>query len=216
MKKSLICMTAVVAMMFATVTSYASGSYEIGKNSASFDAAEGKSTVLIYKGGTDIEPTSDNIVYVSQASGAFSASTSFMLKANPDDGLYTVRFGDSDGTTATTSFYIGTIDTANDVKLTMIAGAGGYNEVDGKYNIGYTVDDLDLSKGYKSIIIQKSDDTYMGCTIPITLSGKGTLKVGIQINGVAGTLEGETLTPEIKGVWLSTRGIETAPAADEN
>ena len=216
MKKSLICMTAVAAMMFATVTSYASGSYETGNNSASFDAAEGKSTVLIYKGDTDIAPTSDNIVYVNQASGAFSAGTSFMLKANPDDGLYTVRFGDSDGIVDTISFYIGTIDISNDVALTMIAGTDGYKEVDGKYNIGYTSDSLDLSKGYKSIIIQKSDDSYLGCTIPTTLSGEGTITVGIQINGVAGTLEGETLTPEIKGVWLSTRSIETAPAADEN
>lgn len=207
MKKSLICITAAAVMMFATVTSYAAGSYDTQNNEASFDAAEGKSTVLIYKGDTNTTPTSENIVYVDQATSPFNASTNFLLKADPTDGAYTVKFGSSDGTSAETSFFIGMIDTDKDVQLTKIDGKDGYKEVVDNggttYNIGYKAT-IEIENGYKSLIIKKGD-SYMGCALPSTFSGKGNAEIGIQING-ASSLD------EIEGVWLSIRGIETMSA----
>lgn len=214
MKKSLICVAAVAAMMCTAVTSYATGSYSPTNNSAAFTEAEGKSTVIIYK-GTD-SPTSDNIVYVNQASGVFGAATDFLLKDNAAEGVYTVKFGGSDESASASTFYIGMIDAINDIELNMIDGENGYKAVVDNdvttYNIGYTATNVDLSKGYQSIIIKKGEN-YMGCEIPSKLSGGGTVNIGIQINGVSGTLNGTTLTPEIDGVWLSTRGIETAADA---
>lgn len=205
MKKSLICMTAAAAMMFATVTSYAS-SYDTQKNAASFDEAAGKTTVLIYKGNA-ATPTAGNIVYVDQATSPFNASTNFLLKAGPTDGEYTVKFGSSDGTSAETSFFIGMIDTDKDVQLKKIDGTDGYKEVVDNgvttYNIGYKAT-IDIENGYKSLIIKKGN-SYMGCTLPSTLSGSGSAEIGIQING-ASSLD------EIEGAWLSIRGIETMSA----
>lgn len=211
MKKELFCMMAATAMLFATVKSYAAGSYDTTDNVATFSDAAGKRTVLIYKGNVNDSATSENIVYVDQASNTFEASTQFLLKntkANGiEDGIYTVKFGSIDGTAATAStFYIGMINTGSDVELQMITGQDGYYEVGGKYNIGYTAT-VDISKGYQSIIIKKTDGLYMGCTIPSILTGTGLANIGLQINGVNGTLDEGMLIPEIAGVWLSTRGI---------
>ena len=209
MKKSLICVAAVAAMMCTAVTSYATGSYSPTNNSAAFTEAEGKSTVIFYK-VTD-SPTSDNIVYVNQASGVFGAATDFLLKDNAAEGAYTVKFGGSTDTPETSTFNIGMTNSETDVKLEQIDGALGYSFANEKYNIGYK-GTVDLSKGYKSLIIKKGN-TYMGCQVPTGLNGTGSAEVGIQINGVSGTLNDTTLTPEIDGVWLSTRGIETAADA---
>lgn len=198
MKKSLICVAAVAAMMCTAVTSYATGSYSPTNNSAAFTEAEGKSTVIIYK-GTD-SPTSDNIVYVNQASGVFGAATDFLLKADVEEGAYTVKFGGSADTPLTSTFNIGMTNSETDVKLEQIEGTSGYIAVDGKYNIGYK-GTVDLSKGYKSLIIKKGD-TYMGCQVPTGLNGTGSAEIGIQINGVSSL-------DEIVGVWLSTADITT-------
>lgn len=185
-------------MICATVTAHASNSYDPSNNKLTSTDAAQKSTVLIYKGET--VSTSDDIVYVDQSTTAFDASTTFLLKANPDGGLYTVKFGGDGETTATSStFYIGMQEASGDVELTKIDGVDGYAEVDGKFNIGFkgnvTIAD------YKSVIIKKSNGTYLGCDMPIeSLSGDGSIEVGIQINGVESQ-------DAISNVWLSTRTI---------
>ena len=210
MKKSLMGMTIAATMMFAAVTSYAAGSYTPESNSAVLDNAAGKSTVLIYEGnGTTV--TADKIVYIDQASRAFQASTKFLLKAKPKDGIYIVKLGSSDGTqTETETFYIGMSDTAGDKPMTLIPGADGYKvKSDGTYDVGYKAT-LSFGEHYNSLIIKTNDGKYLGCANPlsgVTVTGDTTVDIGIQINGVSGSVDNGVLTSEIAGVWLSPRTI---------
>lgn len=200
MKKLLTCVTA-AAVMIISATSYAAGSYDIDKSAASFSAAEGKNTVLIYEGTGDA--TSDNIVYVNQAANPFTAKTNFLLKANPLDGVYTVKFGSTMGTASADTFYIGMSPAAGDLEMTKISDESGYIKIDeNKYNIGYTVD-ISLNDTYNSLIVKTKAGKYLGCANPLTdikTTGQATAKIGIQINGVSSL-------DEIAGVWLSPRGI---------
>lgn len=197
MKKTLVCTAVLAAMLSLTATSYAA-TYESGDaNKVTTTAADGQKAVIIIKGDASTVPTDENIVYVNQANSTFSGTTDFLIKASPTEGEYTVMYGGGNGGKTTETFYIGVGAFSGDAAMDKIEGEVGYTMVgENNYNIGYTAT-VDLSS-CKSIIIKKSDGTYMGCEIPTGLEGGGSAKIGIQINGAS------SLT-EISGVWLSSR-----------
>lgn len=212
MKKQLICMASSAAMVFASLTSYAA-TYDTS-NKVSIDIADGKKTVLIYKGDVTDSATRKNIVYIDEAADSFAAQTDFMIKnlASPE-GLYTVKLKGETGTVVTDSFYIGMAEGEGDVPMAL-AGSAAVTGADGKttYSVGYTAN----SAGpIGSFIIKVSDENgntvYKGSNVGINISGESDVKVGIQINGLPGT-------DYVKGIWISPRVIEngtlqSAPAS---
>lgn len=202
MKKSVVFMAAAAATLFTFVTSYAA-TYDSSDRYVTSDIASGKSTVLIIKGNT--EPTDDSIVYINQSDSTFDAQTEFFLKNDAGEGMYTVSFGDATGNPVREIFYIGVENAqySGDVLMSLIEGDSGYYEDGDVYNIGYKAT---VSIGtYRSVIIKKSNGSYMGCSLPTVLSGTGIAEIGIQINGVSSL-------NDISKVWLSTRTINGTTA----
>lgn len=221
MKKILICMAVLAAMMSATAPSYAA-TYDLQNYEVGTTWASGKSTVLIKKGAPEAQVTDiTDIVYVDQADSVFGASVGFLIKSDSEENVYHVRLGGSEEHAQNLVFYIGMRDAVGDVQMTPITkindGAGeppsstdGIDVVvqeDGKtvYNIGYTAE-IPTAYDFNSVIIkvqnESGKDIYMGydLTKQTTMSGSGEAMLGIQINGVKST-------KYIKGIWLSPRTI---------
>lgn len=207
MKKTLVCMAVICAMMSAATASYAA-SYNTQENKVTSTAASDKKAVIIVKGAETTAPADEDIVYVNQADSTFGAKTEFLIKSSPTEGEYTVMYGGGTGGKTTETFYIGVGDLAGDTPMDFV-GSSTFTGADGKttYSMGYTAT-VNVAD-YKSVIIKKSDNTYMGCNIPTTLEGDGTVKIGIQINGAASD-------SEISGVWISKMAVNgtTASSAD--
>lgn len=217
MKKHLICMAAVVSIMFASVTSYAA-TYETSSdpktdNSVSTDKAERMKTVIIYKGDNNVTPANDNIVYVDQADNTFNAQTKFLLKSNAADGIYTVLLGGNERKSDV--FYIGMSETPGDTEMTGVGVEPYVKDEKQLYKAGYK---CDASGTINSLIIKVTrdgKDVYMGCNLGTFISTKGDATIGIQINGLP-------REDYIKGVWVSPRTIaenngelSKAPASKE-
>lgn len=198
MKKQLICMTAIAALMMTSATAFASttATSTAGGYNVKTDAAASKKTVLI---------TNDNdgsIVYVGQSDNVYTSATEFLIKSDAADGAYTIKLGSDTGAEAVTAqFVIGMNETAGDVPLTYV---GASTPADGKKNIGYKADAVSIGV-YKSVIIKQSG-IYMGYDLTqqgvTTLSGDGSAALGIQINGVDENVNGDDIS-----VWLSKRTI---------
>lgn len=205
MKKQLICMAAVAAVMLSAVTSYAA-TYN-SDNSVSTSMADGKQTVLIYKADdAQATPTESNIVYVDQANSVFSGETSFLIKDSAEDGLYKVLFGG--GELKTDLFYIGMSNAVGDIPMEYAGSMEYGKDSEGKplYNMGYKAN---ATGSINSLIIKvKKDDqdVYMGCNLGTFISTEGEAEVGIQINGLPST-------DYVKGIWLSPRTISDKTAA---
>lgn len=195
--KKLVCLFAAITAMTATITSYAA-TYETSNN-ASTDKAVGMETVLIYKGSET--PTIENIVYVDQASSPFTAATKFALKADAanNEGLYTVKFGKSDGTNQSDLFYIGMTEIPDtDTKMTFF---GSETVADGiTYNVGYKAT---ASGKINSVIIKATENSktvYMGVNLKTSIDTGGEAEIGIQIEGLPSV-------EYVEGIWLSARTI---------
>lgn len=203
MKKTLVCMAVLCAMMSAATASYAA-SYNTQENKVTSTAASDNKAVIIVKGDESTVPADDNIVYVNQTNTSFGATADFLIKSSPAEGLYTVMYGGT-GSKTTETFYIGVGDLAGDTQMELV-GSSAFTGTDGKttYSMGYTAT-VNVAD-YKSVIIKKSDNTYMGCNIPTALEGDGTVKIGIQINGAESA-------SEISGVWISKMVVNGATAS---
>lgn len=201
-KKQLICMMALAALLMTSATAFASttATSTTGGYNVTTDAAEIKKTVLI------TNDSDGSIVYVGQSDNVNSSATEFLLKADAADGAYTIKLGDGTATPAMSiSFYIGMNEGAGDVNLTYV---GESISVDNKKNIGYKADNVSIGV-YKSVII-KRDGKYMGYDLTqqtgTELSGDGNGTLGIQINGVDLTVDGS----KDMSVWLSTRTFNSS------
>lgn len=200
MKKILMYITILAAMLFSAVTSYAESyttSYIPGDNNnkvISTKVSE-KYTVMIIR-GENTDPTDGNIVYVNESDGSpFDASMEFLIKSSPLEGVYTIMLGgENSNDKITETFRIGVGEFAGDMPMQLITGEDGMltNE-DGSTDYGYTAT---VTGTYKSVIV-KYDGKYVAINIPTMTSGEGYAKMGIQINVPSGKT--------IEGVWLSQR-----------
>lgn len=169
MKKILICMAVLAAMMSATAPSYAA-TYDLQNYEVGTTRASGKSTVLIKKGAPEAQVTDiTDIVYVAQTDSVFGASVGFLIKSDPEENVYHVRLGGSEEHAQDLVFYIGMRDAVGDVQMTPItkindgdreppSSTDGIDVVvqeDGKtvYNIGYTAE-IHTAYDFNSVIIK--------------------------------------------------------------
>lgn len=202
-KKSIICMLAITAMIFISQSVFAETiTYYTTDESVTADIAEGKKTVMI------VSEDGNNIVYVDQDDSTFGAAAKFLLKQNTPEGKYIIRLNNG-GTVVTSSFYIGVDPNAGDWKMNLIEGEKGYVEVKDKdgnvtsYNVGYTVT-ASGTKEFKTVIIKMDNKLYgISLTNPLSIDGDN-ISLGIQINTSSRADAGT-----IQGVWLSERTFDS-------
>ena len=169
----------VTALADATAT-------DTGRNEATttVTGASDYSTVLI----TD---SSNNIVYVNQADSSFSASTDFLLKANPGYGKYNVKLGSENLTPANIYFYVG-VDAPKEGDVTMKRLQNEETSDGGTtYNIGYYTEvGANYATTYNSIKVGYADNpAYGGFDLgehwdDTHYSGSGSLYLIFQLNDV--------------------------------
>lgn len=186
MKKIIACGTLLLALAAGTVSFAEDVTYVTTDNSVKINNADGYRTVLVYSSDDDL--TAEKIVYVNQAEDgkSFSQAAQFLLKADPQNGKYTIRLGG--GKTLSTfskDFYIGVgSNTESNIKMEPITAEGGFvKREDDNWSIGYTVS---VSEGtYRAILVQNGDKV-MGYSIdPLTVSGQGGVNIGVQLDGVS-------------------------------
>ena len=167
MKKT-IALTALVVSLMAGTAAFAAD-YTAENNAVTGVDASGYATVLIIKeGSTDIS----DAVYVDQAQSesTLSEAASFLLKANPADGIYTLKLGGgATETTKTSRFYIGMPITDNDDRCDV-----SFIE-NNSVSFGWEEAELD---GYSTIIL-KLDDKVYGCDIGTHIEGSANIGVVI-------------------------------------
>lgn len=201
MKIPVICI-AVTAMLAVTTAAFAEGDadiYDKTNNSVSDPDAASYKTVLIQN--------SDNVpVYINQAAGSsFGASAEFFLKQSPQEGTYTIKYGDQSGYAMSKTFVVG-VDPANaETKLDSIEDGGSSVNTDGSYNAGF-VAYVGAEMQYRSVILKQNlDGVCMGYDIPFAsnISGEGMVKVGVQINNIPKDVYDSGVE-----VYLSTKSVE--------
>ncbi len=178
-------------------------------------------TVLIVKvdDTNDEEYQDTDIVYVNQSSSGFNTSTAFMIKADPEAGLYKVILGG--GASASVNYFnIGMTLKEADVDMDSGAAEDGYIESytsNGSevYKKGFlkTVT-ADECNAYKSIKLVENQVvgawSLTGGESSTVTSGEGDVLMGVQIYNIP---DGDT-ADNLK-VYLSTDEISTAEVETE-
>ncbi len=220
MKKTMIFTAVLTALMLQPVayadvpdgvTDYSDNYYAI-ENTLDVDTADDSATiVLILKVDStdDTEFEDSDIVYVNQDDSTFSSMSGFMIKNNPEEGLYKVILDDE-----ISYFEIGTI-----IKTTDIPAVGN-DIVEYSDSNGNTV----YKKGFLATV---SADDYLNCTSiklvddqvvgawsladneadydtgKTVTSGSAEIILGIQINNIPYKVIAENLE-----IYLSDDGVE--------
>lgn len=186
-------LTVLAALLFAVsagTTAFAGTEYDPQEKSVSNTDQDKYQTVLITE-GSESEITADKIVYADQAAeGAnFQAATKFILKRNSEDGtsvkdgLYTIRFGSSNGQTTTAHFAVGVGIEGYDTKLNV---EGDPVESNGKYSHGFVTPAGGVKLTNDAIILVKIGNDVMAYPVSntVNLSGGVTAVFGVQIDDV--------------------------------
>ena len=168
--KKIIALVALAVSLMAGTAAFAAD-YTAENNAVTGVDASGYATVLIIKeGSTDIS----DAVYVDQAQSesTLSEAASFLLKANPADGIYTLKLGGENVDRKASRFYIGMPITDNDDRCDV-------SFIDnGSVSFGWEEAELD---GYSTIIL-KLDDKVYGCDISTHI--EGSANIGVVISGI--------------------------------
>lgn len=179
--KKLTVLAALLLAVSAGTKAFASTEYDTSKNSVTNSEQSNYQTMLITKGdGTTV--TADTIVYVDQTATSFDGAMGFLLRQNPADDVYTIKFGGS-GNFTTAQFAIGVGIKGYDTELEV---KGAPVESNGKYSHGFVIPEggVDFSNG--GIILVKVDDSVMAYPTDngLTFSGEGSAMFGVQIDEV--------------------------------
>lgn len=189
------------------IAAYTGGS----ENTATITDTSDYSTVLITK-ASDNPISKDSVAYIYQADNVFDASMNFILKANPSVGLYNVKLGNEEGTSASTTFYIG-VNSNNDSDVPMTRLSSN-RSADGKYSTGFfrTVSASEY-ESYNSLKVGYNNgeqDVYGGFVLkdngfPQT-TGEGDLTLIFELNQI------EEDEIDSVSVFLSTDEVGSANA----
>lgn len=186
-------LTVLAALLFAVsagTTAFAGTEYDPQEKSVSNTDQDKYQTVLITE-GSESEITADKIVYADQAAEGtnFQTATKFILKRNSEDGtsvkdgLYTIRFGSSNGQTTTARFAVGVGIEGYDTKLNV---EGDPVESNGKYSHGFVTPAGGVELTNDAIILVKIGNDVMAYPVSntVNLSGGVTAVFGVQIDDV--------------------------------
>lgn len=203
MKKQLICILAVAAML-PGATVFAAGSYNAAKNTVSIEDST-KKTVMIAR-NTGAKMTSNDLVYVGQEDDGFS-SVSFTLKENLPMGFYTIMLGGDGKAADKKTFFIGKETNlennfANKIELTAlkeIVDTDANNSTVTKAYVSAAAVDL---ANVKSIVV-KVGEQYVCQESDIVTSGPGTVMLAVKLEGIP---EGDK---DNVNVWISSTEIST-------
>lgn len=190
MKKSLICLTVLTAML-GTNAYAATVGYEEDKVTPSGVDGNVK-TVLIVKTpaeGTDI--SENDIYYIDQSAQNkyLDVAAGFVMKSGAPDGNYKLLLGKSDvtETTSDTEAVDFVIGLPANVDMEVLSESVSEND-DGTFNMGFVNDGIELGK-YKWLVVTfGTGDEAVTMGYPVqdlgtTVSG-GTVKLGIQLNNI--------------------------------
>ncbi|MDD6763121.1 MAG: hypothetical protein PUD92_05750 [Clostridiales bacterium] len=187
-------LTVLAALLFAVsagTTAFAGTEYDPQEKSVSNTNQVNYQTVLITEGNESTPITGDTIVYADQAAEGtnFQTATKFILKRNSEDGtsvkdgLYTIRFGSSNGQTTTAPFAVGVGIEGYDTKLNV---EGDPVESNGKYSHGFVTPAGGVKLTNDAIILVKIGNDVMAYPVSntVNLSGGVTAVFGVQIDDV--------------------------------
>ena len=186
-----------VAALMCIGTSALAADYDADNNAVSVDAS-GYQTVIITKDG---DTTDNGIVYVNQTdSGTFSAAASFLIKADPAEGNYTVTLGGKDGEGAKT--YKFSIIKAVEPEPQDEKADDVYEQknADGSYDIGFGWHGVEMS-GMKSVVLVLGDKAYAH-ELPTNFTDASAV-VAVKITGItAGSFN------TVNSAYLSSKSVE--------
>lgn len=211
MKKKVVLLASIAALQFS-VTAFADLSATDTDNVTATTRVTGTSTystVLIKDGD-------DNIVYLNQADDLFTATSDFLLQANPAYGKYTVLLGSSGNQSDSTYLYVGVQQGNDDVRMKRLPNEGAADS--GKYNIGYytEVEADDLKDYYNSLKVGYADnETYGGYDLSnafdTQVSGGGSLYLIFQLDNVPAAVK-DSMTVSLSPDSVGTETVDAISA----
>ena len=214
MKKILASLLA--ASLLAMGTAAFAATYDVDENRADVPEASGAQTILITAGENTpaAEITADNIVYINQSDDAngFGTAVKFLLKAGVSAGTYTVRTNtNTDGTT----FKISPEEANGEKAMEVLA-------LDNNPTTrAFTMPSVKIDE-YKSILVTYTNEKDEKLTLKypfskisgLAASMEGTLKFGLQIDGVPEAVKDMAVSLSKEDVTKNT-STETETPAEE-
>lgn len=154
------------------------------------------STVLIVKvdSSEDTAFEDSDIVFVDQSDSTFSSASGFLIKENPEEGLYKVILGSESGSAVVSYFEIGTAIKTTDVAMTG-SDVVKYTDSEGNevYKKGFLVtvkaDDFTSYQGLKLVYDQvigawSLENTPDFDNTSTVTTGGADIVLGVQINNI--------------------------------
>ena len=198
MKKTIVSMLVSATVLSTCISAFAEGTtYENVYNGYDnkyvvTDESEGVSayeTVYIERikdlDGNKIEP---EIVYIDQENGGFDDITSFMIKADAQQGYYKATFGGrNSATTKTVNFIIGEVKFAPEDVMTVADEAVAYGTNSGTtyYKKGFTLNTEKNISTFKSIKLIRNGKCIGAFENDLNTSTTGAINtIGLMIYGI--------------------------------
>ena len=184
MKKIIACLSLALAMVAGTTAMAApAATYDSANNKVSVTEANAYKTVLI----EDAEGTP---VYIDQATDVFAATADFLIKANPDQGNYTVKLG-GNGTVTTATFTVSApvtpdpdpVPVGDPMRwLAQVADDNGTT-----YSAGFTAEAVDLNAVSKIVISKTVGGVTQTAALNISQvwsTASGTVNLAVKVTNV--------------------------------
>ena len=181
MKKIIACLSLALAMVAGTTAMAApAANYDSANNKVTVSEANAYKTVLI----EDAEGTP---VYIDQATDVFAATADFLIKANPDQGNYTVKLG-GNGTVTTATFTVSEADPAPQPVgepmrwLAQVADDNGTT-----YSAGFTAEAVNLNTVSKIAISKTVGGVTQTAALNISdvwTTASGTVNLAVKVTNV--------------------------------
>ena len=181
MKKIIACLSLALAMVAGTTAMATPGAtYVPADNKVTVTEANAYKTVLI-------EDPAGKPVYIDQATDVFAATADFLIKANPDQGNYTVKLG-GNGTVTTATFTVSEADPAPQPVgepmrwLAQVADDNGTT-----YSAGFTAEAVNLNTVSKIAISKTVGGVTQTAALNISdvwTTASGTVNLAVKVTNV--------------------------------
>ena len=180
MKKIIACLSLALAMVAGTTAMAAPGAtYVPADNKVTVTEANAYKTVLI-------EDPAGKPVYIDQATDVFAATADFLIKANPDQGNYTVKLG-GNGTVTTATFTVSEAAEPPVVVSPMTWMAQVADDNGTTYSAGFTATAVNLNTVSKIAISKTVGGVTQTAALNISdvwTTASGTVNLAVKVTNV--------------------------------
>ena len=180
MKKIIACLSLALAMVAGTTAMAApAATYDSANNKVSVTEANAYKTVLI-------EDPAGKPVYIDQATDVFAATAEFLIKANPDQGNYTVKLG-GNGTVTTATFTVSEAAEPPVVVSPMTWMAQVADDNGTTYSAGFTATAVNLNTVSKIAISKTVGGVTQTAALNISdvwTTASGTVNLAVKVTNV--------------------------------